>query len=100
MAKLIYDYWFVQFDFPDENGKPYKSSGGRMFYNKDLKREIPEGWDSNYVGKLLAKELAVEKVPKEEYQTTGSIPIIDQSSDFICGYTDNKNTIIATEVPG
>ena len=43
-AKLIYDYWFVQFDFPDENGKPYKSSGGTMVYNKELKREIPEGW--------------------------------------------------------
>ena len=45
MAKTLYDYWFVQFDFPNENGKPYKSSGGKMVYNKELKREIPEGWD-------------------------------------------------------
>ncbi len=45
MAKLIYDYWFVQFDFPDANGKPYKSSGGKMVYNEALKREIPEGWE-------------------------------------------------------
>ncbi len=45
MAKTLYDYWFVQFDFPDENGKPYKSSGGKMVYNQELKREIPEGWD-------------------------------------------------------
>lgn len=44
MAKLLYDYWFVQFDFPDENGKPYKSSGGKMVWNEELKREIPEGW--------------------------------------------------------
>lgn len=44
MAKMIYDYWFVQFDFPDENGKPYKTSGGKMIYNEELKREIPEGW--------------------------------------------------------
>lgn len=44
MAKTLYDYWFVQFDFPDENGKPYKSSGGKMVYNEALKREIPEGW--------------------------------------------------------
>jgi len=44
MAKLIYDYWFVQFDFPDTNGKPYKSSGGKMVYNEELKREIPDGW--------------------------------------------------------
>jgi len=44
MAKTLYDYWFVQFDFPDQNGKPYKSSGGKMVYNQELKRQIPEGW--------------------------------------------------------
>jgi type I restriction enzyme S subunit len=44
MAKTLYDYWFVQFDFPDANGKPYKSSGGKMVYNATLKREIPAGW--------------------------------------------------------
>lgn len=43
-TKLIYDYWFVQFDFPDHDGKPYKSSGGQMVYNEDLKREVPYGW--------------------------------------------------------
>ena len=44
LAKQLYDYWFVQFDFPDENGRPYKSSGGKMVWNEKLKREIPEGW--------------------------------------------------------
>lgn len=44
MAKTLYDYWFVQFDFPDANGKPYKSSGGKMVYNVTLKRKIPDGW--------------------------------------------------------
>ena len=44
MAKTLYDYWFVQFDFPDQNGKPYKSSGGKMVYHPELKREIPERW--------------------------------------------------------
>ena len=44
MAKTLYDYWFVQFDFPDQNGKPYKSSGGKMVYHPELKCEIPEGW--------------------------------------------------------
>ena len=44
MAKQLYDYWFVQFDFPNEEGKPYKSSGGKMVWNDKLKREIPEGW--------------------------------------------------------
>lgn len=45
LAKQLYDYWFVQFDFPDENGRPYKSSGGKMVWNDKLKREIPKGWD-------------------------------------------------------
>lgn len=44
MAKMLYDYWFVQFEFPNEEGKPYKSSGGKMVYNEELKREVPEGW--------------------------------------------------------
>ncbi len=46
MAKQLYDYWFVQFDFPDENGRPYKSSGGKMVWNEKLKREIPDGWNN------------------------------------------------------
>ena len=53
MAKDIYDYWFVQFDFPDENGKPYKSSGGKMVWNEELKREIPEGWSNCTLEKLV-----------------------------------------------
>ena len=54
MAKLLYDYWFVQFDFPDENGKPYKSSGGKMVWNEELKREIPEGWEAGTFGDCIA----------------------------------------------
>ena len=50
MAKELYDYWFVQFDFPNENGKPYKSSGGKMQWNKTLKRAIPEGWEVKKLG--------------------------------------------------
>lgn len=45
MAKTLYDYWFVQFDFPDQNGNPYKSGGGKMVWNEQLKREVPEGWE-------------------------------------------------------
>ena len=46
LAKQLYDYWFVQFDFPNEKGKPYKSSGGLMVWNEKLKREIPDGWNN------------------------------------------------------
>ena len=53
MAKTLYDYWFVQFDFPDQNGKPYKSSGGKMVYHPELKREIPEGWGVRKLNEVL-----------------------------------------------
>ena len=46
MAKQLYDYWFVQFDFPNEEGKPYRTSNGAMVWNEKLKREIPQGWDN------------------------------------------------------
>ncbi|CAG9932437.1 restriction endonuclease subunit S [Candidatus Nitrotoga arctica] len=54
MAKTLYDYWFVQFDFPDATGKPYKSSGGKMVYNPTLKREIPAGWESGPLSEWIA----------------------------------------------
>lgn len=53
MARLIYDYWFVQFDFPDENGRPYKSSGGKMVWNKDLCNNIPVNWNVDSISKLI-----------------------------------------------
>lgn len=52
MAKTLYDYWFVQFDFPNAEGKPYKSSGGEMVYNEVLKREIPKGWEHGNLSDL------------------------------------------------
>ncbi len=52
MAKTLYDYWFVQFDFPDANGKPYKTSGGKMVYNPTLKREIPEEWSDKTLSQI------------------------------------------------
>lgn len=64
-AKTLYDYWFVQFDFPDENDKPYKSSGGKMVYNKTLKREIPEGWEDKKLGKVSKTSLGGTPSTKE-----------------------------------
>lgn len=57
MAKTLYDYWFVQFEFPNEQGKPYKSSGGKMVWNEELKREVPEGWEV----KLLRTEIEIQR---------------------------------------
>jgi len=53
IAKRLYDYWFVQFDFPNADGKPYKSNGGKMVWNEQLKREIPEGWEDGTIGDLF-----------------------------------------------
>ena len=72
MAKTLYDYWFVQFDFPDRNGKPYKSSGGKMVYNQELKREIPEGW-------------GVEKLDDLGTVVGGSTPTKSISDNFTKG---------------
>lgn len=75
MAKQLYDYWFVQFDFPDENGRPYKSSGGKMVWNEKLKREIPENWHSDNIC-LIADILSGGTPSKQinEYWNCGHIP--------------------------
>ncbi|HJF86476.1 MAG TPA: restriction endonuclease subunit S [Companilactobacillus farciminis] len=53
MAKIIYDYWFLQFEFPNEEGKPYRSSGGKMVWNEELQREIPAGWEVGNISSLI-----------------------------------------------
>jgi len=75
MAKIIYDYWFVQFDFPDKNGKPYKSSGGKMVWNEKIKREIPEGWEVAKIGKALKVSLGgTPSTENIEFWDNGTIP--------------------------
>jgi len=110
MAKLLYDYWFVQFEFPmtaaqaatlgrpDLEGHPYKSSGGKMVFNPTLKREIPDGWEDTVVEDILAKEPRTKKIPNSEIIPKGITPVIDQSKDFICGYTDDPDARIE-EIP-
>lgn len=87
MAKTLYDYWFLQFEFPNENGKPYKSSGGKMVWNEELKREIPEGWE---VKKVLDCSNVVSGYPfkTETYTNEGKYNIytIGNVQD---GYIDN-----------
>ena len=76
MAKTIYDYWFVQFDFPDENGNPYKSSGGKMIFCKELNRNIPQNWEYTSVGNIT-KCLDSDRIPLSSHQREemkGTIP--------------------------
>ena len=75
IARQLYDYWFVQFDFPDENGHPYKSSGGAMVWNEKLKREIPQGWHS---GTLLDIAEYTNGLACQKYRPTddNKLPVI------------------------
>ena len=78
MAKQLYDYWFVQFDFPDENGRPYKASGGKMVWNDKLKREIPEGWNTAFVKDIAATYSGgTPKSTNAKYYDNGKIPWIN-----------------------
>ena len=91
MAKTIYDYWFVQFDFPDQNGKPYKSSGGKMVYHPELKREIPAGWRVEKLGDITichdSKRVPLSSndrgLVKGEIPYYGATGIMDYVNDYI-----------------
>lgn len=91
MAKLIYDYWFVQFDFPDKNGNPYKSSGGKMVYDDKLNREIPEGWEVKHIQDIGT--CIMGQSPKgDSYNKEGiGIPLLNGPADYengsLCGRT-------------
>lgn len=89
MAKTLYDYWFVQFDFPDANGKPYKTSGGKMEYNAMLKREIPAGWASGTLedlGQIVGGSTPTTSRP--ENFTTNGTPWITPND--LSDYQNNK----------
>jgi len=74
IAKTLYDYWFVQFDFPDKNGKPYKTNGGKMVWNEELKREIPEGWRDGSFGEY--SRLKGGFAFKSEWWQENGLPVI------------------------
>ena len=83
MAKQLYDYWFVQFDFPNEEGMPYKSSGGEMVWNEKLKREIPKGWEVKHLGDIIETNRGIS------YNTSsisgGGVPMINLASFNVNG---------------
>lgn len=81
LSKTLYDYWFIQFDFPNDEGKPYKSSGGRMVWNEELKREIPDGWEVKN-----AYEIADIKTGKEDANhatKNGKYPFFTCANDVL-----------------
>ena len=80
MAKQLYDYWFVQFDFPNEEGKPYKSSGGKMVYNPKLKREIPESWKCTSLG--LFSEVKRGTTITKAQTVEGNIKVVAAATTF------------------
>jgi type I restriction enzyme S subunit len=93
MAKIIYDYWFVQFDFPDKNGKPYKSSGGKMVWKEELKREIPEGWEVKNL-ENIERNIITGKTPP-----TSNGKYFNGDVPFICiGDVRGNMHIVETEI--
>jgi type I restriction enzyme S subunit len=91
MAKMLYDYWFVQFNFPDKNGKPYKTSGGKMVWNEQLKREIPEGWEAGKINDFIEVKDGTHDSPKPKetgYYLITSKNLLESGLDF-----DNANLI-------
>lgn len=94
MAKTLYDYWFVQFDFPDENGKPYKSSGGKMVWNDELKREIPEGWKHSVISEIIDVKDGTHESPKPSskgYYLITSKHLGKSGIDFKTAYLISEN---------
>ena len=91
MAKTIYDYWFLQFEFPNEEGKPYKSSGGKMVWNEELKREIPEGWE---VGNLYDIADFINGLACQKYrpETNDKLPVI-KITEMHEGITENTEWV-------
>ena len=94
MAKQLYDYWFVQFDFPDENGRPYKASGGKMIWNEKLKREIPENWKVKSIFEELDVQYGYPFSTELFTETETSIPVVrirDIVANTVSAYT-TENT--------
>lgn len=79
MAKTLYDYWFMQFDFPDENGNPYKSSGGAMVFNEELKREIPIDWEVKNLSQIANITMG-QSPPGSSYNDSGNGSVFFQGS--------------------
>ena len=97
MAKTIYDYWFLQFDFPDENGRPYKSSGGEMVWNDELKRAIPVGWEVDIV-KNFIEHINTGLNPRDNFKLgNGNIRYITVKNLTIDGTIDFSNCDVINE---
>lgn len=82
MVKTLYDYWFLQFEFPNEDGKPYKSSGGKMVYNEQLKKEIPEGWEVVELGSQIM-ENEKSSIQVNMVDNKGDIPFFTSGEDVL-----------------
>ena len=96
IGKAIFKHWFVDFEFQNEEGKPYKSSGGEMVYNEELGKEIPKGWRVEKITKIIKRESVSYKCDKKDLDPKGATPILDQGSTCIYGYTSRRPDFTAT----
>jgi len=108
MAKTLYDYWFVQFDFPNANGKPYKTSGGKMVWSEELKREVPDGWEVDAAEHIFQfnPSLSLGKGTRGSYIDMNALPTYGymteeiQSKEFNGGMKfQNGDVVVARITP-
>ncbi len=97
-AQTLYKHWFVDFEFPNEEGKPFKSSGGKMVYNEELDKEIPEGWEVNGLSSIAVylNGTAMQKYPsKNQSEYTPVLKI----RELNLGYSDDKSDKASINIP-
>ncbi|MEZ8850867.1 restriction endonuclease subunit S [Vibrio cyclitrophicus] len=93
MVKTLYDYWFVQFDFPDDNGRPYKTSGGDMIYSDELKRNVPKGWVVEPISHIMKVKDGTHESPKQKeagFPLITSKHLLKKGIDFDNAYLISK----------
>nr|WP_052243469.1 restriction endonuclease subunit S [Ligilactobacillus ruminis] len=89
VVKTIYDYWFLQFEFSNEEGKPYKSSGGKMVWNEEVQRDIPEGWGSEKLKDVIV-ENPKSKIKVGDVKNIGEVPFFTSGAEILS--TNDSNS--------
>jgi len=94
LINKTFSYWYLQYNFPNNEGKPYKNSNGNFVYNNEIKERIPQGWNVKKLNLILSKEVEPKTIPSNKFLPDGLIPVIDQDEELISGYTDDHKSLI------
>lgn len=94
LINTIFIYWYLQFNFPNKESKPYQLSSGNLVFNEEIQKKIPYGWEIKTLGSILSDEVYSKKIPSNNFLSEGLIPVIDQDDELISGFTNDKASII------